>query len=450
MQSKSEKKLWQKKTTLNSQIESFTVGQDRRFDLQLAEFDVLGSIAHIKMLSEVGLLNEKECDLLKRELVVIFHRIKSGKFKIDEDVEDIHSQIEYLLTEKFGEIGKKVHSGRSRNDQVLLDIRLYIRSQIEEIVSQAKGLFDLLLMLSERYKDDGLPGYTHLQAAMPSSFGLWFAAFAESLTDDMIQLEAAFRIINKNPLGSAAGYGSSFPLNRQLTTELLGFETMNYNSVYAQAGRGKSERVSLQALASLAETCGRMAGDIILFMSQNFNFISFPENLVTGSSIMPHKKNPDVFEILRAKCNSLKALPNQVMMIAANLTTGYHRDLQIIKELYIPAIQDLRNCLRTLQFSLQYIQVHEHILENDLYRDIFSVEAINQLVEKGYSFRDAYRMIAKQIEEGNFNRPVEVSYTHEGSIGNLCNEQIRKEMEKIMSSFDFKSIKKKLNDLIVL
>jgi argininosuccinate lyase len=444
----SEKKLWQKKGKLDPQIEAFTIGHDREFDLSLAEFDVLGSIAHIRMLSAVQLLSAPECAQLKEELVAIYHRIKSGAFDIDEGVEDIHSQIEYLLTEKLGEIGKKIHSGRSRNDQVLLDIRLFSRDRIEKIVYQTRDLFDLLQSLSERYKDVGMPGYTHMQAAMPSSFGLWFAAFAESLTDDLIQLAAAFRIVNKNPLGSAAGYGSSFPLNRQMTTELLGFESMNYNAIYAQAGRGKSERVTLQALASLAETCARMAADIILFMSQNFDFVSFPDTLVTGSSIMPHKKNPDVFEILRARCNRLKSLPGQVMLIMANLTTGYHRDMQVIKEIFIPALREIQDCLQILHFSLSQIQVNENILADARYRDIFSVEEINRLVEKGQPFREAYRIVARQIEEGAFERPAAVKYTHEGSIGNLGNERIRKEMKQVMNGFDFDMINNKLADLL--
>jgi len=444
----SAKKLWKKKGLLDPQIDIFTVGRDREFDLSLAEFDVLGSIAHIRMLSAVQLLTAEECAQLKNELVTIYHRMKSATFKIEEGVEDIHSQIEFLLTEKLGEMGKKIHSGRSRNDQVLLDIRLFSRHQLEKIAHLSRDLFDLLLSLSEKYKDIGMPGYTHMQAAMPSSFGLWFASFAESLTDDLIQLAAAFRIINKNPLGSAAGYGSSFPLNRQITTELLGFESMNYNSIYAQAGRGKSERVILQALASLAETCGRMAADIILFMSQNFNFVSFPDTLVTGSSIMPHKKNPDVFEILRAKCNRLKSLPGQVMLIMANLTSGYHRDLQVIKEILIPAFRETQDCLQILHLVLAKIQVNENILTDTRYRDIFSVEEINRLVEKGRPFREAYRIVAQQIEEGTFKRPAAVSYTHEGSIGNLSNERIKEEMQKVMNGFGFDLINTKLEDLL--
>jgi len=443
-----DKKLWKKYDSLGQQIEQFTVGKDRDLDLHLAEFDVLGSIAHISMLESVGLLSSDELQVLKSELIVILNEIKKGTFAIGDGVEDIHSQIELLLTERLGEVGKKIHSGRSRNDQVLVDLRLFIRSQIKEIVGAVKNLFDLFISLSERYKKVGMPGYTHTQAAMPSSFGLWFSAFAESLIDDLEQLSAVYRIINKNPLGSAAGYGSSFPLNRQMTTDLLGFEVMNYNAIYAQVGRGKTERLTSQAIASFAETCSRMASDIILFMSQNFNFLSFPDTLITGSSIMPHKKNPDLFEILRAKCNRLKALPNEMMMITSNLITGYHRDLQLIKESFIPALFEIQECLRILHFALLHVQVRQDILDDKIYQSVFSVEAINHLVKQGLPFREAYHLVAKEIEEGKFNPPEETSYSHEGSIENLCNDNIVDEMQRVINEFNFEKAEKALEQLV--
>ncbi len=441
------KKLWKKSDTLEEQIELFTVGKDRDLDLFLAEFDIIGSIAHITMLETVGLLTEHELKVLKKELIGILDEVRKETFVIEEDVEDIHSQIELLLTGRLGEVGKKIHSGRSRNDQILLDLRLFIRSQTKGIVQETESLFNLLISLSERYKKVGMPGYTHTQAAMPSSFGLWFSAFAESLIDDLEQLYAAYKIINKNPLGSAAGYGSSFPLNRQLTTDLLGFDVMNYNAIYAQVGRGKSERVTSQAIASLAETCGRMASDVILFMSQNFNFLSFPDTLITGSSIMPHKKNPDLFEILRAKCNRLKALPNEMLMITTNLITGYHRDLQLIKESFIPAVFEIIECLKILHFAMLHVQVRHDILEDDMYLSVFSVEAINHLVEQGIPFREAYHQVAKEIESGKFKSPAKTVYKHEGSIENLCNEKIVEEMQRVLIEFDFDKADKALEKL---
>lgn len=443
-----DKKLWKKSDTLEKQIETFTVGKDRDLDLYLAEFDVLGSLAHITMLESVELLKKDELKILKTELIVILSEIRKGAFVIGEGIEDIHSQIELLLTDRLGDVGKKIHSGRSRNDQVLVDLRLFIRSQIKEIVNEVEILFNLLISLSERYKKVGMPGYTHTQAAMPSSFGLWFSAFAESFVDDLEQVNAAYKIINKNPLGSAAGYGSSFPLNRQMTTDLLGFEVMNYNAIYAQVGRGKSERVTSQAIASLAETCGRMASDIILFVSQNFNFLSFPDTLVTGSSIMPHKKNPDLFEILRAKCNRLKALPNEIMMITANLTTGYHRDLQLIKESFLPGLFNIQECLKILHFAMQHVTVREDILKDNMYQSVFSVEAINNLVvEEGLSFREAYHRVAREIESGEFKPPANTVYKHEGSIENLCNEKIVDEMQRVVNEFNFEKADRALVNL---
>jgi argininosuccinate lyase len=448
MDNKKKNKLWQKEVALADKIESFTVGKDRQLDLILAEYDVLGSIAHIIMLESVGLLTKKELQQLKRELILIYQDIKKDRFKIGEGIEDIHSQIELILTERLGAVGKKIHSGRSRNDQVLLDIRLYIRHEIEAIVKQVRNFFDLLIESSEKYKHVEMPGYTHTQVAMPSSFGLWFASFAEALVDDLIQLSAAYKIINKNPLGSAAGYGSSFPLNRQMTTDLLGFEVMNINSIYAQAGRGRSERIAVQALVSLAETCARLATDVILFMSQNFNFVSFPDALTTGSSIMPHKKNPDVFELVRARCNRIKVLPNEIMMITANLISGYHRDLQLIKETLVPAFADLKDCLDILQFILPFISIREDILSDNMYRSVFSVEAVNKLVAAGIPFREAYQRVAGDLEKGKFERPTGIRYTHEGSTGNLANKKIIEEMFNTIRQFNFQKVQNALSGLL--
>lgn len=430
-------KLWEKDISLNKIIEEFTVGKDRELDIFLAEYDIIGSLAHITMLQVVGLLSEAELKLLRAGLFSILDEIRNGSFMIKEGVEDIHSQVEIVLTERFGEVGGKVHSGRSRNDQVLLDIRLFLRTHIQHIVEDVSSLFDQLISLSDQHKDKLMPGYTHLQVAMPSSFGLWFAAFAESLVDDLIQLQAAYQIINKNPLGSAAGYGSSFPIQRKLTTELLGFNELNYNSIYAQMGRGRSERIISQAMASIADTLGKLAGDIILYLSQNFAFISFPDSLTTGSSIMPHKKNPDVFEILRAKCNRLRALPNEIILLTANLPVGYHRDVQLLKELLIPAVFEVEQCLRLMNFTLQHIQVKENLLEDERYRYIFSVEAVNQLAATGIPFRQAYQQVSAEIESRKFQKPQNIKYTHEGSIGNLCNEEIKRLFEEARQSFNF-------------
>ncbi len=442
------KKLWEKETKLDKGIEGFTIGRDNDLDMYLAEFDVIGSIAHITMLHSVDLLTGDELQALKKGLVEIYYEISDKNFKIEEGIEDIHSQIELALTERLGNIGKKIHSGRSRNDQVLLDLKMFIRREIKNIVNGSTELFNELIMLSERYKAVGMPGYTHTQAAMPSSFGMWFAAFAESLVDDLIQLAAAYKIVNKNPLGSAAGYGSSFPLNRKMTTELLGFDDMNYNSMYAQIGRGKSERVTSQSVASLADTCARIATDIILFISPNYNFISFPDEMTTGSSIMPHKKNPDLFELIRAKCNRMKVLPNEIMMITTNLMSGYHRDLQIIKENFIPAIFEIKDCLQMLSHALKNIKVRDNILKEEKYSNIFSVEEINRLVMQGMPFREAYDKVAAVIESGQFKKPIEMSYTHEGSIGNLCNKQIKVAMNKVLSSFNFDKADQALDKLL--
>jgi argininosuccinate lyase len=442
------KKLWAKNSQLDQLIEKFTIGNDAELDMQLAEFDVLGSIAHITMLESIELLSTEEFKKLRDALIKIYHDIKAGTFSIEAGVEDIHSQVELILTEILGEIGKKIHSARSRNDQVLLDLRLFTRHQIKTIVESSQELFNTLITLSERFKKYGMPGYTHTQAAMPSSFGLWFGAFAESLVDDIIQFHSAYTVVNKNPLGSGAGYGSSLPINRTLTTELLGFEDLNYNSIYAQIGRGKSERVVSQAVSSLAETIGKLSTDIILFMSQNFDFISFPDNVTTGSSIMPHKNNPDVFEILRSKCNRIKTLPNEIMMITTNLMTGYHRDLQIIKESFLPALNEIIECIRVLNYTIENITVRRDILDEQKYIYCFSVEAVNQLVQNGIPFRDAYRKVAEDIKDGLFTKTHQVEYSHEGSINNLCNMQIISSMETIISKFDFFKVEDAYSKLI--
>lgn len=441
-------KLWQKDKQVKKEIEVFTVGKDNQLDLLLAEFDVLGSLAHIEMLKSIGLLKKSELLLLQRELRNLYKKIKANGFEIEDGVEDVHSQVELLLTKKLGDVGKKIHSGRSRNDQVLLDLKLFIRSEIKKVVEQVKPLFDLLIKLSNQHKDKLMPGYTHLQIAMPSSFGLWFGAYAESLVDDLVLLQAAFKVANKNPLGSAAGYGSSFPLDREMTTELLGFESMNYNVVYAQMGRGKTERVVAAALASLGATLSKMAMDVCLFMNQNFGFISFPDELTTGSSIMPHKKNPDVWELIRAKCNRLAALPNEITVLTTNLPSGYHRDLQVIKENFLPAFAELRTCLEMAQLMLESIKVNERILEDEKYKYLFSVEAVNEKVLAGKSFRDAYREVGEAIEAGRFEVPKRVKHTHAGSIGRLCNDKIQAAMAKTILGFDFARIEKKFSYLL--
>lgn len=433
-------KLWEKSTQVNEAIERFTVGRDREMDLYLAKHDVLGSMAHITMLESIGLLTKPELDELLAELRLIYAEAAKGNFTIEEGVEDVHSQVELMLTRRLGDVGKKIHSGRSRNDQVLLDLKLFTRTQLQEIASEVQTLFDALTTQSERYKNILMPGYTHLQIAMPSSFGLWFGAYAEGLTDDMLFLQAAYKMCNRNPLGSAAGYGSSFPLNRTMTTELLGFDSMNYNVVYAQMGRGKLERNVAFALASIAGTVAKLAYDACLFNSQNFNFIKLPAECTTGSSIMPHKKNPDVFELTRAKCNKLQALPQQIMMIANNLPSGYFRDLQIIKEVFLPAFQELKDCLQMTTYIVDKMQVNEHILDDDKYKLIFSVEEVNRLAAEGMPFRDAYKKVGLDIEAGRFEHNKQVNHTHEGSIGNLCNTEIKKLMDEISSGFNFDKV----------
>ncbi len=426
------KKLWEKGIETDAFIEAFTVGKDRELDLELAKFDVQGTIAHITMLESVGLLKKDELEVLTKELNRILEEvIEPGKFKIEEGVEDVHSQIELMLTSKLGDVGKKVHSGRSRNDQVLVDLKLFLREKAKEIASLVKKLFDVLVTQSEYNRSILLPGYTHTQAAMPSSFGLWFGAFAESLVDDLVLLKAVHTIVNQNPLGSAAGYGSSFPLDRTLTTSLLEFENLNTNVVYAQMGRGKAEQSFAFAIAGIAGTLNKLASDVCLYNSQNFAFIKLPDDLTTGSSIMPHKKNPDVFELIRAKTNLLKALPNTISTATANLTSGYHRDFQILKEVLFPAIKELKDCLFITEYAIGKMKVNEHILDDPKYKLIYSVEVVNELVLQGVPFREAYVQVAKQIEDGTFEPPKDIKHTHEGSIGNLGNEEIKKRMEAV-------------------
>jgi argininosuccinate lyase len=433
-------KLWQKTTNVNELVENFTVGRDTEFDAQMAAFDVLGSLAHTQMLQSIGLMSADDLELVQRELKNIYADIANGKFTIEPGVEDVHSQVEMLLTQRIGDAGKKIHSGRSRNDQVLVDLKLFFRHELQQIVDETQQLFNQLISLSEKHKDTLLPGYTHLQVAMPSSFGLWFGAYAESLVDDLELVLAAYKITNKNPLGSAAGYGSSFPLNRTMTTELLGFESLNYNVVYAQMGRGKTERIIAQALSSIAATLAKMAMDQALYLSQNFAFVSYPDALTTGSSIMPHKKNPDVWEIMRGKCNRIQALPNDVAMMTTNLPSGYHRELQLLKELLFPAFTDLKNCLHMATFMLQNVTVNQDILNDPKYAYLFSVEEVNKLVLNGTPFRDAYKQVGLAIEKGEFNPDKTVNHTHEGSIGNLGNEFITDAMVKIVGSFKFDAV----------
>ena len=430
-------KLWDKNVEINKEIERFTVGRDREMDLYLAPYDVLGSIAHITMLEQIGLLEKEELTRLTAELKAIYARCKRGEFVIEDGVEDVHSQVELLLTRKLGDIGKKIHSGRSRNDQVLLDVKLFIRHRLKGVVEAVTELFDALQQKSEQYKTVLMPGYTHLQIAMPSSFGLWFGAYAESLTDDMLFLQAAYKQANRNPLGSAAGYGSSFPLNRTLTTRLLGFDSMTYNVVYAQMGRGKTERNVAFALASVAATLSKLAFDACLFNSQNFSFVKLPDSCTTGSSIMPHKKNPDVFELIRAKSNKLQALPEQIMLVINNLPSGYFRDLQIIKEVFLPAFDELEDCLRMTTYIIQRMEVNTQILDNPMYDPIFSVEEVNRLSAEGVPFRDAYKQVALQIAQGTYRADKQIRHTHEGSIGNLCNEEIKQLMQQLLSAFHF-------------
>ena len=430
-------KLWEKSVQVDKDIERFTVGRDREMDLYLAKYDVLGSMAHITMLQTIGLLTADELQLLLAELKEIYTTAEAGKFVIEEGVEDVHSQVELMLTRKLGDVGKKIHSGRSRNDQVLVDLKLFTRTRIKEIAECVEQLFHVLIEQSNRYKDVLMPGYTHLQIAMPSSFGLWFGAYAESLADDMLFLQAAYKMCNRNPLGSAAGYGSSFPLNRTLTTQLLGFDTMNYNVVYAQMGRGKMERNVAFALATIAGTVSKLAFDACLFNSQNFGFVKLPDECTTGSSIMPHKKNPDVFELTRAKCNKIQSLPQQIMMIANNLPSGYFRDLQMIKEIFLPAFDELEDCLRMTTHIIHEMKVNEDIMDDEKYAPIFSVEEVNRLAAAGMPFRDAYKKVGLDIEAGRFRPVKSVHHTHEGSIGNLCNDKIEALMDRVIAGFDF-------------
>ena len=441
-------KLWTKDKESLKEVTDFTTGQDNVLDLHLAPFDVLGSLAHINMLESIGLLTKEELLLLSKELKNIYEQIVSGDFKMDDGVEDIHSQVELLLTRKLGDVGKKIHSGRSRNDQVLVDVKLFLRNEIEELVYQIKSLFELLISKSEEHKDKLLPGYTHLQLAMPSSFGLWFGAYAESLVDDTITLQSAYRIVNKNPLGSAAGYGSSFPLNRTLTTQLLGFADLNYNVVYAQMGRGKTERIMAQAMSNVAASLSKLAMDATLFLNQNFSFISFPDELTTGSSIMPHKKNPDVFELIRAKCNALQALPNELTLLTSNLPSGYHRDLQLLKEKLFPAIGILKDCLRMTHLMISSIQVKENILSDEKYKYLFSVEEVNKLVLSGMPFRDAYKKVGMDIEQGKFTYSTQVDHTHEGSIGNLMNDTVKENFKTVLAGFNFEKTTEAMNNLL--
>ncbi|MDR2273233.1 MAG: argininosuccinate lyase [Sphingobacterium sp.] len=441
-------KIWQKNIDVDSFVESFTVGNDRVMDLQLAAADVLGSLAHTRMLNSIDLMTDEDLLTVQQELKNIYQEILAGNFQIEDSVEDVHSQVEMLLTKRIGEAGKKIHSGRSRNDQVLVDLKLYFRSEIQNIIHNTEAFFNELIQLSERYKHILIPGYTHLQIAMPSSFGLWFGAYAESLVDDLEMMKAAWKVCNKNPLGSAAGYGSSFPLNRTMTTQLLGFEDLNYNVVYAQMGRGKTERILAQGMSAIAATLAKFAMDVCLYINQNFGFISFPTHLTTGSSIMPHKKNPDVFELIRSRCNKIQALPNEIALMTTNLPSGYHRDLQLLKENLFPAFKSLNECLEIATFMLENISVKDNILDDPKYDYLFSVEVVNNEVLKGVPFREAYRTIGIDIDEGRFKPSKEVNHTHEGSIGNLCNDQIQRMFQQVKATFEFEKVEKALAELL--
>ncbi len=429
-------KLWDKGFETNQMIEEYTVGCDRELDLKLAKYDVQGSIAHIKMLESIGLLESHELDALCKELEVIAQEIEQGKFTIEDGVEDVHSQVEMLLTRRLGDVGKKIHSGRSRNDQVLVDLKLFYREELRSIAMETKSVFDALQRRSEEHKDTLMPGYTHLQIAMPSSFGLWFGAYAETLIDDVRLVEAAYHIANQNPLGSAAGYGSSFPLNREMTTELMGFEAMHYNVIAAQMSRGKCDRAVATAIAAISATLGRFAMDVCLFMSQNFGFVTLPDELTTGSSIMPHKKNPDVFEIMRGKCNRMQSLPSEVALLSTNLPIGYHREMQLLKEILFPAIESLRQTLAMCEFMIESIKVNDQVLDNKMYDYIFTVEDVNRLTLEGVPFREAYKQIGLQVQSGSYTPDKHVKHTHEGSIGNLCTEQIAQKMNRVMEGFE--------------
>lgn len=441
-------KLWDKGTTVNELIEIFTVGKDREMDLYLAKFDVLGSIAHAKMLQSINLLSESELVELRAGLVDIYQSIGNEEFQIEEGVEDVHSQVELMLTRKLGDVGKKIHSGRSRNDQVLLDLKLFTRDEIQKLVMAVCQLFDKLLTKALVNKDHLMPGYTHLQVAMPSSFGLWFSAYAESLVDDLILLQAAYKITNQNPLGSAAGYGSSFPLDRQMTTDLLGFDSMNYNVVYAQMGRGKMEKTVAMALSSIAATISKFAFDVCLFMSQNFGFVSLPDELTTGSSIMPHKKNPDVFELVRSHCNKIQAIPYQISLMTNNLPSGYFRDLQILKEVFLPAFNELLDCIAIAGFAIDHMTVNTNLLADDRYKFVFSVEDVNKLVMQGVPFRDAYKLVGNQINAGIYEPTREVNHTHAGSLGNLCLDEIAEKMIAVVEGYQFERVEMAFKGLL--
>ena len=441
-------KLWQKNYQVDKSIDTFTVGDDRDLDLYMAKFDVLGSLAHTRMLEKVGLLTAEDLDQVQQGLKDIYYEIEAGNFTIEDGVADVHSQVEMLLRRRLGEFGKKIHSGRSRNDQVLVDIKMFMRHELMRIVSSYQQLFDVLQGLSNEHKDKLLPGYTHLQLAMPSSFGMWFGAYAEAITDDMEVLLAAYNSTNKNPLGSAAGYGSTFPLDRQLTTDLLGFDTLNYNAVFAQMSRGKAERNVAFAIASVASTLSKLAYDVVLYMNQNFGFISFPDELTTGSSIMPHKKNPDVFELIRGKCNVLQSLPNEIMLLTSNLPSGYHRDLQLTKDVIFPAFAKIISCIDMTTYMLSQVKVKDGLLDDEKYDVLFSVDAVNNLVVEGKPFRDAYKIVGGEIAEGKFKRPVQLNYQHLGSIGNLANEKIAELMEQKMASFNFEKVSTALESLV--
>lgn len=441
-------KLWDKGTSVNSLIENFTVGKDREMDIYLAKFDVLGSIAHAKMLQSIDLLTVSELAELQTELVAIYRIIENGNFRIENGVEDVHSQIELMLTQKLGDVGKKIHSGRSRNDQVLLDLKLFTRSEIQKLVGSVNELFGKFMAKAEANKQYLMPGYTHLQVAMPSSFGLWFSAYAESLVDDLVLLQAAYQITNQNPLGSAAGYGSSFPLDRQMTTDLLGFDSMNYNVVYAQMGRGKMEKTVAFALSTIAATISKFAFDVCLFMSQNFGFVSLPDELTTGSSIMPHKKNPDVFELVRSHCNKIQAIPYQISLMTNNLPSGYFRDLQILKEVFLPAFQELSDCISVAGFAIDHMTVNTNLMDDDRYKYVYSVEDVNKLVMQGVPFRDAYKQVGGQINAGTYEPTREVSHTHAGSIGNLCLDEIAEKMAAVVEGYEFDQIEKAYSELL--
>jgi argininosuccinate lyase len=442
-------KLWQKNYQVDQEIERFTVGRDRELDLELAPYDIQGSLAHIKMLCKVGLLEADELERLEKGLQALYQETEAGQFVIEEGIEDVHSQVEHLLIQRQGEIGKKIHSGRSRNDQVLVDLKLYLRAQVREIIQDIERLFQTLLALSEKHKDKQLPGYTHLQVAMVSSFGLWFGAYAESLVDDLQQWLSTFKIINQNPLGSAAGYGSSFPLDRKLTTDLLGFDDLNYNVVHAQMGRGKSELFMAFSLAATGHTLGKLAMDVCLFINQNFGFIAFPDELTTGSSIMPHKKNPDVFEIIRGRCNQLIALPTQISLLSTNLPSGYHREFQLLKEVLFPAIDQVKDCLQMATYALEHIEIKQNILEDEKYRYLYSVEEVNRLVLEGTPFRDAYKIVGQQIADGSFDPDRQVAHTHAGSLGNLCNDAIQDKWRRVYEQFDFGKIDARIAELLL-